>query len=161
MAVSKIRKISSWTMLLITVISLALFALFFFGGVGEPLGANSDQKNPIYTGELLIWAYILLGLCITGMVLFGLFQFGSKFKSNPKAAIMGLGVLVAFAVLLFVAYSLSDGTLLTSHINADSQKYNTPFWLKTTDTWLYSMYILLALCIVAMGWGSIKKILSR
>ena len=161
MAVSKIRKISSWTMLVITFISLAIFALFFFGGVGEPLGANGDQKNPIYTGELLIWGYILLALCVAGMVLFGIFQFGSKFKSSPKAALMGLGVLVAFAVLLVIAYSLGDSALLTSHINSESQKYNTPFWLKVTDMWLYSMYMLLALCIIAMGWGSVKKILSK
>ena len=161
MAVTKIRKISSWTMLAITLISLSIFALFFFGGVGEPLGANGDQKNPIYTGELLIWAYILLALCVTGLILFGIFQFGSKFKSNPKAALMGLSVLVAFAVLLLIAYLLSDGTLLTTHLNQESEKYNTVFWLKTTDTWLYSMYILLGLCIFAMGWGSVKKILSK
>ena len=161
MAVSKIRKISSWTMIVVTVISLALFALFFFGGVGEPLGANGDQKNPVYTGELLIWCYTLLGLCVTGMFLFGIFQFGSKFKSNPKSALMGLGVLVAFAILLVIAYSMGDGTLLTTHLNSESEKYNTVFWLKTTDTWLYSMYILMLLCIVAMGWGSIKKILSK
>ena len=161
MAVTRIRKISSWTMLGLTLISLAIFALFFFGGVGDPLGANGDQKNPIYTSELLIWVYILLALCITGMLLFGVFQFASNFKSNPKAALMGLGVLVAFAVLLIIAYSIADGTPLTSPINQESEKYNIPSWLKITDTWLYSMYMLLALCLIAMGWGSVKKILSK
>ena len=161
MAVTRIRKISSWTMLAITCISLAIFALFFFGGEGEPLGVNGDQKNPIYTGELLFWAYILLALCISGMVIFGIFQFGSSFKTSPKAAIMGLGVLVAFAVLLIIAYSIGDSALITSPINSESQKYNVPFWLKITDMWLYAMYMLLALCIIAMGIGSVKKILSK
>ena len=159
MAVTRIRKISSWTMLAITCISLAIFALFFFGGDGEPW--KGEYKNPIYTNQLLYLAYFLFAICAIGMLLFGIFQFGSSFKSNPKAALAGLGVLVAFAVLLIIAYSLGDGALLTSHINPDSQKFNVPFWLKVTDMWLYSMYILLVLCIVAMGWGSVKKIISK
>jgi len=160
MAVSKIRKISSWTMITMTLISLVLFGLFFFGGVGEPYGDNKF-KNPNYTGELLVWSYILLALCAVGLLLFGIVQFGSKFKSNPKTAIITLGIYIAFGILLFIAYSMGDGALLTTLRNAESQAYNTSFWLKTTDMWLYSMYILSGLCICAMLWGSIKKILSR
>jgi len=160
MAVTKIRKISSWTMTIAWVISIAIFALFYFGGEGEPYGSE-QFKNPIYTGELLLWAYILLAICVAGMLLFGITQFGSKFKSNPKSALMGMGVLVAFAILMIVAYSMGDGTLLTVTLNTESQVYNTEFWLKTTDMWLYSMYVLLALCIVAMGMGSVKKILNK
>ena len=160
MAVKVIRKISSWTLIFVTLVSLAFFALFYFGGVGEPYGQN-QSKNPIFTGELLYWAYALFALCAAGMILFGIIQFGSNFKTNPKGALAGLGILVCFAVLLVVAYSLGDGTLLTHGINQDSQKYNTVFWLKVTDMWLYSIYMLAGLAIVAMGWGSIKKILSK
>ena len=160
MAVSKIRKISSWTLILVSLVSLAFFALFFFGGVGEPYGQN-QSKNPVFTGELLYWAYALFALCAAGMLLFGIIQFGSKFKTNPKTALVGLGVLVCFAILLVIAYSMGDGTLLTQGINQDSQKYNTEFWLKTTDMWLYSIYILAGLAICAMLWGSVKKILSK
>ena len=160
MAVRRIRKISSWTMILVTCISLALMVLFFFGGVGEPYGIN-EFKNPIYTGEMLIWSYILLAICAVSMLLFGFVQFGSKFKSNPKAALLMLGIFAAFAVLLIISYSMGDGTPLTDHINEDSQKFNVPFWLKITDMWLYAMYIFSALAIVAMIWGSVRKILNK
>ena len=160
MAVRRIRKISSWTMILVTCISLALMVLFFFGGVGEPYGIN-EFKNPIYTGEMLIWSYILLAICAVSMLLFGFVQFGSKFKSNPKAALLMLGIFAAFAVLLIISYSMGDGTPLTAHINEDSQKFNVPFWLKTTDMWLYATYILSALAIIAMIWGSVRKILNK
>ena len=160
MAVSKIRKISSWTMLAVNLVSGALIVLFFFGGVGDPYGPQAF-KNPVYTGEVLIWSYILLAICVAGMLLFGITQFGGKFKINPKAALVTLGILVAFAILLFVAYFMGDGTLLTSRLNPDSQKFNTEFWLKLTDMWLYAMYILSVLCVFAILWGSAQKIFKK
>ena len=161
MAVTNIRKISSWTLYAVTIINLAMLALFYFGGLGEPLGIDGESKNPIYTGELLIWCYIILILCAVGMLLFGLIQFGSKFKTNPKAALVMLGVYAGLALLLIVAYSLGDGTPLTVHLNEESQQFNVGFWLKLTDMWLYAMYILSALAILAMFWGSIRKLLSK
>jgi len=160
MAVTKIRKISRWTLYVVTFINLALLALFFFGGVGEPYGIEAF-KNPTYTGELLIWCYILLVICVIGMLLFGITQFGGKFKTNPKTALVTLGIFAGFALILIVAYTLGDGTLLTIRMNEESQKYNTVFWLKVTDMWLYAMYILSVLAILAMIWGSIRKIISK
>ena len=159
MAVSKIRKISSWTLLLVCFLSIAVFAMFFFGGLDEPW--KGSYKTPVYTAELLYWAYFLLGLCAVGLLIFGILQFGSKFLMSPKAALMTLSVLVGFAILLVIAYSLGSDVAITSHINSESQRYNVPFWLKITDMWLYAMYILLGLCACAMIWGSAKKILSK
>jgi len=158
MAVTKIRKISSWTLLIVAIISLAVFALFYFGGVGDPL--NGEWKNPTYTGELLIWSYILLGVCAVSMILFGVMQFAAKFKTNPKGALTSLGIFAVFIVLLVVAYSMGDTTRLDG-INADSQKFNVDSWLKITDMWLYAMYFLLGLSVCAILWGSVKKIMNK
>ncbi|MDR1380013.1 MAG: hypothetical protein LBJ47_00870 [Tannerella sp.] len=158
MAVTKIRKISSWTLLVVSIISIALLALFYFGGNGEPL--RGELTNPLYTGELLIWSYVLLAICAISMLLFGITQFFNKFKASPKGALMSLGVFAGFAILLVIAYSVGQGVPLPG-INADSQKYNVEVWLKITDMWLYAMYILLILAVVAMVWGSVKKILSK
>jgi multisubunit Na+/H+ antiporter MnhB subunit len=158
MAVTKIRKISSWTLLIVSIISLALFALFFFGGVNEPL--NGEWKNPTYTSEVLIWSYVLLAICAISMTLFGITQFFNKFKTNPKGAITSLVVFVGFVVLLIIAYAIGDGQQL-SGINADSQKYNVESWLKITDMWLYAMYILLTLSVLAILWSSVKKITNK
>lgn len=159
MAVTKIRKISSWTLLTVTFISLVVFALFYFGGEDEPIGVD-QFKNPTYTGAMLIWAYILLALCAVGMLLFGITQFFNKFKTNPKGAIMTLAVFVGFAVLMIIAYAIGDATPLPG-INADSQKFNVTGWLKVTDMWIYAMYMLLALAIIAILWGSVKKIMKK
>lgn len=157
MAVTKIRKISSWTLLIVAVISLAVFALFYFGGNGDPIG---EWKNPTYTGELLMWAYFLLGVCAVSMILFGFMQFLAKFKTNPKGALTSLAVLGVFVVLLIIAYTMGDTTPLNG-INADSQKFNVDSWLKITDMWLYAMYLLLGLSVCAILWGSIKKITNK
>jgi hypothetical protein len=157
MAVTKIRKISSCTLLIVNIISVALWALFFFGGVGEPIG---EWKNPTYTGEVLIWSYVLLAICAINIVLFGIIQFFNKFKTSPKGAITSLAVFIGFAVLLIIAYTIGDGTQL-SGINADSQKYNVDSWLKITDMWLYAMYVLSLLSVFAIFWGSVKKIINK
>ncbi|MDR1221536.1 MAG: hypothetical protein LBL07_01480 [Tannerella sp.] len=159
MAVTKIRKISSWTLLVITIISLTIFALFFFGGVGEPLGVD-QFKNPNYTGAMLIWSYILLVLCAVSMLLFGITQFFNKFMTNPKGAIVSLVIFLGFAILLVIAYAAGDATPLGG-INDDSQKFNVEVWLKITDMWLYAMYILLVLAVFAIIWGSVKTILKK
>ncbi len=46
-------------------------------------------------------------------------------------------------------------------LNADSQVYNTAFWLKVTDMWIYSTYILIALILIVAVLGSIKKIMNK
>ena len=159
MAVTKIKKISSWTLIATCVLSLAVFALFYFGGLDAPMGAD-EWKNPTYTSELLMWSYFLLGICSISMLLFGLVQFALKFKTNAKSSIMGIGVIIGFALLLFITYSFGDTEALPN-INPDSQKYNVKSWLKITDMWIYSMYILISMSVIAMIWGAVKKAISK
>ena len=158
MAVGKIRKISSWTMLITMIISAVVFGLFYFGGLDEPL--NGKWKNPSYTEELLFWLYIMLGICIASMLILGVMQFASKFKKNAKASLVSLAVFAGFALLLIIGYSLGDATPL-SGINTSSQKYNVESWLRITDMWIYTIYIMLILATLLIIVGSIKKSLDK
>lgn len=157
MAVTKIRKISSWTLLISSIISVIVLVMFYTGGVVDPV---AEMKEPIYTGLLLNWTYVLFALTIVSMIALALWQFAGSLKHDPKSALMGLGVVVLFAALLFVTYTMGDATPLTT-LNADSEKYNTTFWLKITEMWIYSAYVLIVLIILAVVWGSIRKILNR
>jgi hypothetical protein len=159
MAVGKIRKISSWTMLVVVAISLVIFGLFYFGGVDEPYGER-QWKNPSYTEELLIWSYIILSLCILGMALFAIVQFATSFTKNIKKSLMSVAVLGSFALLMVLAYSIGDATPLPG-INKSSAKYNVDFWLKVTDMWIYTVYILMSLSTLLIIAGSIKKALNK
>lgn len=157
MAVTKIRKVSSWTLLISSIISVVALIMFYTGGVVDPA---AEMKEPVYTGLLLNWTYVLFGLTIASTIVLAAWQFLGSLKNDAKSALMSLLVLVLFVALLGITYTLGDATPLTG-LNADSQAYNTIGWLKITDMWIYSTYALIALIILAVVWGTIRRILSR
>lgn len=157
MAVTKIRKVSSWTLLISSIISVVALIMFYTGGVVDPV---AEMKEPVYTGLLLNWTYVLFGLTIASTIVLAAWQFLGSLKNDAKSALMSLLVLVLFVALLGITYTLGDATPLTG-LNADSQAYNTTGWLKITDMWIYSTYALIALIILAVVWGTIRRILSR
>lgn len=158
MAVTKIRKISSWVLILCAVITLVILGLFFFGGDNEPY--NGEMWYPIHTETLMYWMYALLVITAAATFIFAIWQFIDNLRQNPKGSIMGLIVIALFAGLLYITYAIGDGTLLPN-LNEDLQQYNTSFWLKVTDMWLYSTYILVGLVVLAIIGGSVKKIFDK
>ncbi|MDR1675815.1 MAG: hypothetical protein LBR86_05045 [Tannerella sp.] len=157
MAVTKIRRLSSWTLWAMMLISVVVLGFFYMGGVVDP---NAEQKAPVNTDLLLYWCYIIFAVTIIALVILGLFQFVSTVRTKPKSALASLGVLILFAALLGLTYSMGDATALPG-INEDSAHFNTPFWLKVSDMWIYSMFILLAICIVAMIGGTVLKVFRK
>ena len=94
------------------------------------------------------------------MIVLALWQFVSVLKTNPKSAVTSLIVLALFALLLIVTYMMGDGTPLTG-MNADSQKYNTAFWLKATDMWIQSSIVLFVLIVLVVCAGTVKRIMNK
>ena len=136
MAVTKIRKVSSWTLISIVTISVIVVLAFFFGG------NHVEGERTIYhqTGLLLTWSYILFGAAVLATLFFSLGSFAKGFKNNPRRA---------------------GSTEAMISLNADSAQYNTPGWLKVTDMWLYTIYTLGILVILATIWGAARKSLKR
>lgn len=157
MAVTKIRKISSWTLLICALISIVVLGMFYAGGAIDPA---AEMKEPVYTGLLLNWTYLLFIITVISTVLFAIWQFVGLLKADPKAAIMSLVVIVLFVALLFITYSIGSGDPLQG-LNADSQKSNVPFWLKITDMWIYSTYTLIALIVLSIIVGSVKRVFNK
>lgn len=157
MAVTKIRKISSWTLLICSLVSIVVLGMFYAGGVVDPA---AELQEPIYTGLLIDWTSALFFVTIISTVLFAVWQFLTLLKTNPKEAISSLAVLVLFVGLLFVTYALGDDTPLTG-LNADSQQYNTAGWLKISDMWIFSTIALVVAILACVVWGSIKKIMGK
>ena len=56
--------------------------------------------------------------------------------------------MLIFAVLLIIAYTIGDGTPL--NILGYEGPDNVPTMLKLTDMWIYSVYILMTLTVLAM-----------
>ena len=157
MAVTKIRKISSWTLLISAIISIVILGMFFAGGVVDPA---AEMKEPIYTGLLINWTSALFFATIISTVLFAIWQFIGLLKTDTKSAITSLITVVCFAALLFITYTMGDATPLEG-LNADSQEYNTAGWLKISDMWIMSTFALIVMIIACIFWGSIKRILGK
>lgn len=158
MAVSKIRKISSYTLLVLMVISLVVCGLFYFGGV-VPGTETAETPVPKYTELLLYWGYVIFGITLVLTVIFALAHLVKLLKDNFKSAVSSLAAVVLFFGLFFVGYAMGNGTPM--NIPGYDGPDNTPFWLRVTDMWLYTAYILLILIFAALIWGSIKKMVDK
>ena len=140
-----------------SIISIIVLGMFYAGGVVDPA---AEMKEPIYTGLLINWTSVLFFVTIISTMLFAVWQFLTLLKTNAKSAIMSLVVLVCFVAVLFITYTMGDATPLTG-LNADSQVYNTPGWLKITDMWIMSTIVLLVLIVACVVWGSVKRIMGK
>jgi hypothetical protein len=158
MAVTKIRKFSSWVLVICTLIMLVIVGLFFGGGNDEPY---NGKWNPKYTDVLLYWMYALFFITLVVIFFFVIVQFIGKFKADAKKAFVGLGVIILFGVLFLGTYSIGDGTPIATLAKPDMEAYNTPFWLKITDMFLYSIYVMAILTILGVIVGSVKRIFEK
>ena len=153
MAVTKIRKVSSTTLLVLTVVSVLIFILFFAGGAELDAKGNKDYT---FTGILLYWTYFLFLVTIVATIYFALRNIVSAFQTNSRRAMLSIGSLVAFVVLLGITYAIGDGEPIKG-LNEASQAYNTAGWLKVTDMWLYSTYVLFIVTLGAVIWGGVSN----
>ena len=156
MAVSKIRKISSWSLIIIMAVSAIVLGIYYTGGIENP---GEEMAKPVYTGLLLNWVSTLFGVTLGATVLFAISQFVMQLKDSPKSAISTLVVLVVFAGTFFITYSMGGGTPLT--ILGYEGEHNVESWLKLTDMWIYTSYILMTLIIAVVILGGVKKILNK
>ena len=162
MAVTKISRISRWTLYALTAVTIALIALFFFGGTVQPENQYAELvgiAEPSFTNGLLYWIYVLLAITVFAVVAFSIMGFINNFRYNKKRAINSLVTLLVFAVLLVIAYTIGDGTPLD--ILGYEGTDNVPAMLKLTDMWIYSVYILMSLTILAMLFSPLIKRIGK
>ena len=162
MAVTKISRISRGTLYAMSVATVVLIGLFFLAGNGQPDQQYAEWvglTEPVFTDALLYWVYVLLGVTLLAVFVFSIFGFINNLRHNRKKAINSLITLVVFAVLLVIAYTIGDGTPL--NILGYEGPDNVKGMLKLTDMWLYSIYILMALTILAMLFSPLIKRIGK
>lgn len=153
MAVSKIRKVSSYSLLALAILTIIVTIAFFAGGYVDP---NAAQPEPKFTNAIFYLMYFALGVTLLAMIGFAIVGFASNLK-DPKrrrASLTGLVSFIAIVVLLVITYAI--GSTDPVSLSIDFQKYNTDFYLKFADMWLYSIYVVLCINIVALIVFAIK-----
>ena len=155
-------KASYYALYAMFAIILIVMGIFFFGGdaTGAAVipGVDPEMWQPAQTDALLYLMYALFGIAVVATVAAFLFQFGTALKDNPGNALKSLiGVIVLVAVVVIAWAMGSDEPL---NIPGYDGTDNVPFWLKITDMFLYSIYILFGATVLAIIFSSIKKKLS-
>ena len=144
----KINKILNIVTIVMFVITVVLLGLFYFGGELP----NSQYVTPVYTEQLLWWSYLLFGVAIVAALVFPI----ARLFTRPKEAMKSFIALAGIIVLVLIAYSMSDGTIM--NIPGYSGSDNVPGTLKFTDTILITTYFL---GIGAIGAIVVKEIIRR
>ncbi len=146
-------KISFYVLYALFAIILVVLGLFYLVGYNNPVG---DMNAPEHTDTLIYLMYALLIALVVITVIAAVAQFVASLKDNPKKAIKSLIGLVVLAAVIVVSYSMgSDQPVI-----ANEAPYTDAFWLKITDMFIYSIYILLgasALATVVNMTGIFKR----
>jgi len=128
---NKISKYLNILTTFIVAITVVLLGMLMWGGELP----NTQYDTPVYMDQIMWWAYTLLGLGALLAVFFAIYQL----FTSPKQAVKTLIGLVGVIILVLIAYSLFDGTIM--NIPGYTGTENTPEMLKFTDTILFIMYI--------------------
>jgi len=145
---NKIAKYSNYVLYLLFAITLVYVVMFYFGDVNE----DSAYPHPVATDSFLNWANILFWVAIAITLGFELYHI----VMNPKSAVRTLISLAIIAVIVLVAYGLSDDTPLK--IVGYQGSDNVPSMLTMAGTMLYTMYILFAVTIVVILYSELSRL---
>jgi hypothetical protein len=144
---TKLSKILSIVLYAILAITLVFAGLFYFGGEIE----GATYYTPAYTETFLNWG---IALVIGTAVITLLFEI-VRLVINPKNAVRSLVSIAIIALVIFIAYSLSDATIL--NLPGYEGSDNVPSMLVLSDTFLYTMYFLFGGAFLAIIYTEVSR----
>lgn len=159
----KTYKLSYYVLYVLSAIIAIVIAMFFFGGeaTGDAVltEIDAEMSQPAYTDTLLYLIYGLLGLCLFVTIVAFLVKFAKSLKDSPKRALRSLLGFILIVLVLVVTWSMgSEEPLVMPGYDGTE---NVPFWLKLTDMFLYTIYLLFGLTVVLIIANSLKKMLGK
>ena len=152
MNISKISTLILWSCMVIT---LGVFAFFYWGVNAHPDEISITSE----TSLVLNWMYVILALSVVATCFFSFIRFFIRWKDNPKSIISPLIWLGGLTALFVGGYSLGNGTPLS--ISGYEGAENTYIWLKLTDMWIYVLYVLIGSVIIALLTGIIGSYIKK
>lgn len=156
------KKISSIALIACFAITIVLTIMFFAVGawVEVPTTTGGITETSPNTDIFLYWVYAIVVVGVIALVLFAVKTLITMFQTNAKEALMALGGVAAFALLLIVCYFASPATEFSRVVNGETQTI-TESTMKMVDMWLYAIYTLLALTVLLVAGFGIKNIIQK
>lgn len=147
----KTHKISYWAFMFLIICSLVVFGLFFFAGYDNPVG---KLNAPEHTDTLIYLMYAMTVICIVATIVGALWNTISSLggpKGDNKTGVPMTAVSVVSVVILVgslvVAYAMSSTDAL---VMSNGSVFDKASHLVMTDTFLYSIYALTTITILAL-----------
>lgn len=154
MKAGKPHTISTVILWICMLITCGLFVWFYAGYIRDP--EEMDMRS---TDWMVNWMLLIALLSTGALLLFTLLHFIRMRREGRKKRFRQLLWLIFLGVLAGASWLLGSGKPLDLPGYQGSE--NTFFWLKLTDMWLYSAYILLVATFVALLAGIIVSYLKR
>jgi len=154
------QKLVSVFLYFILAVSVVILGYFYYvsSGVTYENDTPFEMKLAAYGGIIdvfIIWAYILIIVATAAAIIPAVIQM----VTQPKNAVKSVISVVLLAVVVLIAYAMSDGTPFTSEqLPAYEGNDNVPSMLKMADTMLFSMYFLLAGAIISIIYAEVAKV---
>nr|WP_306435246.1 hypothetical protein [Phocaeicola coprophilus] len=126
-------------------VALILVVLGMFYGVGYGETNVAGQVEPANTPALMYLMYGMFAVTVIVTLIGAIAQFGGALKDNPKGAIKSLLGLILLIVLLVVTYNIGSSEPV---VQGGGEVYSDTMWLKITDMFLYSTYVLAVIAAV-------------
>ena len=145
-----LSRISNIVALVLLAVSVVIVLAMYVGPNADTItNAGGDVMNvPAATDTLIYWCYALLIATVVAVVGFAAYKFISNLIINPKGGIKTIVTLVAFAILIIVAWNLGSPEKLP--IIGYEGSENEGFWAQFTDMVIYVCYTLFVLVFLAI-----------
>ena len=145
-----LSRISNIVALVLLAVSVVIVLAMYVGPNADTItNAGGDVMNvPAATDTLIYWCYALLIATVVAVVGFAAYKFISNLIINPKGGIKTIVTLVAFAILIIVAWNLGSPEKLP--IIGYEGTENEGFWAHFTDMVIYVCYTLFVLVFLAI-----------
>jgi len=155
----KAIKISGLIMLVVSFLLLiAFYATIGQGSESIASAAGEAIHVPLLTDTIIYWLYILFGIAIVVTIAMALIQFFKSMISNPGSALKSLIPIVLFIGIFVVSYLLGSGERMSIIGYEGTQNEGT--WAQITDMFIYTVYTLLVLVVLAIAGSRIYTALK-
>ncbi len=142
------KKLTNIVLYALIAIAAVAVGMWLFGG--DPGGDNANVSPMLLVTACMLGLGVLLLVGMTAMNM-------GKGRSNSKLGLFVFGGLAVLAVAIYFSPLAKTETI----IGADATMvFDGIFELKITDTMLYVTYIALALTVVFLLWGVVRKALK-
>lgn len=147
----KAHRISFFVFIALIIATLAVFGLFFFDGFDNPEG---KYNAPIHTGTLIVFMYVMAGICVLVTVLGALGNIISSLGGPKGVNITGVPdkAISVVSVLLLVGIMVGSWAIASPEALRlpNGSLFEDTTLLVMTDTFIYAIYALLALTTLAL-----------